>query len=90
MINLLSRMQNNRATRTVLGKPSSSDISVLFESGETDFITGDSITQENFDLDDIWYIQGMGYTRRKSLIQCGFTKIDVESIHDPVEVKDLK
>lgn len=92
MINLKHLMNsNNRMTRVVLGMNSSMDISTIFETHQKDFLTGEEITDKNFDSDDVYYIQELGYTKRTSLLAVGITKVvNIDSIYSNIYSKNLK
>lgn len=74
-IPLDKRLEDNRQTRVVIGLPFCMDISSIFENEEVDFLDSKPITHENFDNDDIFFIQKNGYVKRKSLLDYGFVAI---------------
>jgi hypothetical protein len=76
----------------VVGRHSGMDISTIFENNEKDFLSGKEITDGNFDFDDIYYIQELGYTTRGSLVEVGFNRIENKnkSIYDDINEADLK
>lgn len=78
-ISLNDKMENHRISRVVIGLSMSMDISTIFENEERDFLTGEFITPGNFDEDVVYYIQDLGYTRRKSLLKEGFEKVSISS-----------
>jgi hypothetical protein len=89
-IDLTNLMENHRFTRVVCGRHPAMDISEIFETHQKDFLTGEEITHENFDDDDVYYIQEIGYTRRKSLLKAGVTKIvNIDNIYADIHNKNL-
>lgn len=83
-IDLTTPIKDYRMTRTVIGQPPSMDISTIFECGEIDFLTSEPITDDNFDDDTVIYIQKLGFTRRKSLLQIGVTGIQAEHMFNDI------
>ena len=77
---LKERLKDLRFTRRVIGKSSCMDISTIFENKEKDFLKDEYITDENFEWDDVYYIQNLGYTRRQSLLDMVFTVVYCDSL----------
>ena len=90
IINLTLPIKDSRITRTVSGKPSSMDISELFETNAKDTFTDEPITHKNFDSDEVFYIQEIGYVRRKSLVELGYTKLIISNFNGRIYVESLK
>ncbi len=88
-IDLHKRLDNQRSTRVVLGQSFSMDVSYIFDGETRDFLTDELITHDNFDEDDVWFIKGIGFTRRKSLLDVGYSKIVMDSLDSPVYEDDL-
>jgi len=88
-LNLKNKIENKRITRTVIGLKSGMDISTIFDDREKDFIDGEFITHENFDNDDIYYVQKFGYTKRKSLLNSGFNFVITDSLSDDITIDNL-
>jgi hypothetical protein len=90
-IDLTNLMENHRFTRVVCGKHPSMDISEIFETHQKDFLTDEEITHENFDDDDVYFIQELGYTRRVSLLKVGVTKIvNIDNIYADIHKENLQ
>lgn len=83
-IDLTKRLSDSRITRVIIGKPSSMDISEIFELNTKDALSGDLITHENFDEDDIFYIQDIGYCKRTSLVLAGARLISCSSLYESI------
>ena len=90
IIDLSKEIASNRMTRVVIGEPSSSDISTIFESKERDFLTDVPITHENFDEDDVYYVQNVGYTRRQSLVDAGYKSVKIDTLYSPITGKNFR
>ena len=80
----LENIRDIRLTRTIIGKPSSMDMSDIFENEIKDFLTGEFITHENFDNDYVIFIKDMGYTRRNSLLELNIQYINIDDIHKEI------
>lgn len=89
-INLKNKISSTRNTRVIIGLSPSTDISILFENNEKDFIDNQVITHENFDIDNIFFIQGFGYVKRQSLLNSGFIYVILESLYDSITIGNLK
>ena len=90
IIDLTKPIPNSRFTRTVIVKPSSMDISEIFELNKVDVVTGDPITDENFDSDEVIYLADIGYTRRKTLMDLGYKYIRLNSsFYEEITTKNL-
>jgi hypothetical protein len=84
-ISFEKRIEDTRFTRCVMGKYKGIDISTIFENEEVDFLTTEPITHENFDDDDVYYIQKNGYTRRKALFDWGFKGIECDNLFSDIK-----
>lgn len=90
IIKLDKPMFDSRCSRVVIGRPKSMDISCIFEEETRDSLTNELITHENFDNDDVYYIDSLGYTRRKSLVEAGYGTIECESAFETITEDQLK
>ncbi len=89
---LFKDLKNNRITRTILGIPSSADITSYIDEDDTkttiDYIDREPLTFKDVDRGVI-YLQKEGMTKILNLKWMGYVGIKCESMYGPISSDNL-
>lgn len=85
----LKDIKDTRITRTIIGRSSSVDVSVLSEVEYFDCFTDERLTVEDCDEGLIYFSDGQEYAKLSSLKKISCVAIDVDSLHDIITLDDL-
>lgn len=80
---------DNRISRTIIGKPSSTDVSIFSDEDHYDYFCGEKMTVEDCDQGLIYLSDVNRYVKINNLENFEGIGIDVDDLHECITSKDL-